>query len=354
MIFNFQHKNRWTIGFLIYFFFLNHFLVSEEVDFSELDSLKHVVLATKQIKLSKFPGAFNPSLLKVDEGFLLSFRYQPERSKKSWISYIGLVLLNEKFEPISEPELLNTRLFSNKVPSQSEDARLFSFKKRIFLVYNDNMEVVVTSRFQRRDMYLGEVIRDKDNRFSLSTPLNLDYELKRVSQFWQKNWSPFEWDGKLLFSYTVNPHEVLYVNRLDGRCYHYYDTKISLDWKWGDIRGGTPAQLISDNEYLAFFHSGVKGSSPYAPLGKEAWHYFAGAYLFSSTPPFHITRITPVPINGEGFYTSSDREKRVIFPGGFVVSGPLIYLAYGKDDEEVWVAILDKEALITQLVSALP
>ena len=87
-----------------------------------------------------------------------------------------------------------------------------------------------------------------------------------------------------------------------------------------------------------------------ASQGWKSWHYFTGAYTFSAEPPFEMTKISPQPIMGEDFYLSSSCEKRVVFPGGFAISGPYIYLAYGKDDSEIWVATLDKEALQASLV----
>lgn len=60
--------------------------------------------------------------------------------------------------------------------------------------------------------------------------------------------------------------------------------------------------------------------------------------------------MTPEPIIGEGFYAPSTAEKKVILPGGFVVDGPRIYVAYGRDDREMWIATLDKEALMKALV----
>ena len=90
-------------------------------------------------------------------------------------------------------------------------------------------------------------------------------------------------------------------------------------------------------------------SSPVS-WGWEMWHYFMGAYTFSAEPPFQITKISQKPIYADEFYTQSDNWKRVVFPGGFVSSGQNIYVAYGKDDCEMWIAALDKEALMNSLV----
>ncbi|HSX10139.1 MAG TPA: hypothetical protein VLF94_00260 [Chlamydiales bacterium] len=114
------------------------------------------------------------------------------------------------------------------------------------------------------------------------------------------------------------------------------------------MRGSSAATLV-DGEYLALFHSGFKMRSD-ASNGQKMWHYFAGAFTFSPQPPFEITKVSPFPILGEGLYTPSNTEKKVVFPGGYVVSGPRIYMAYGKDDCEIWIATLDKEALMNSLV----
>ncbi len=271
----------------------------------------------------------------------MCFRYSPDRYSNPWLSYIGIVLLNESFEPISTPRLISTRTKNSQVQSQSEDARLFSYQERIFLIYNDNMEVNNTDYTDRRDMHIAELFMQQ-NEFSVSAPLRLLHQDKS-HYLWQKNWEPFEWNKKLLISYSVNPHEILYANLLNGDCYSCYETQSALEWEFGMLKGSSSPQLV-DGEYLAFFHSGTVLSS-FASWGWDFWHYFMGAYTFSPNPPFEITRYTPLPIVAEGFYTQSTHEKRVIFPGGYVVMDPHIYVAYGKDDYEIWIAKLDKEEL---------
>jgi len=320
---------------------------SSIVDFKEFSNETPIVLATTRIELDDFPGAFNPSIIQVSEGFLLTFRYTPDRENAPWVNYIGVVLLDESFKQISKPHLLNTRSKNSKTPSQAEDARVFSYKDRLFLIYNDNLEITYPMTWDRRDMYIAELFKENDHYY-LSAPLKLVYEDRYYKQMWQKNWIPFEWDEKLLLTYSINPHEILFPNLLNGACYHCYDTWISTDWKLGTLRGSTP-HLLVDGEYLTFFHSGTRLSSFYS-WGMELWHYFMGAYTFAAEPPFQMTKISPFPILAEGFYTQSDCEKRVIFPGGFAVSGSLIYLAYGKDDCEIWIATLDKKALKNSLI----
>ena len=49
-------------------------------------------------------------------------------------------------------------------------------------------------------MYIAELIFDEE-QFMLATPLKLRHNTNYARVLWQKNWSPFEWNGKLLFSY---------------------------------------------------------------------------------------------------------------------------------------------------------
>ncbi len=308
---------------------------------------KKIVLSTVKIELPQFPKAFNPSLIKWEDGYLLSFRYCPDRFFQPWLSYIGVVKLNTAFQPVSRPQLLNTRPMRAGTPSQSEDARLFVYNGKTYLIYNDNMDVAFPALWERRDMYIAELLYEED-RFSVSNPVRLIHKTKCYTQLWQKNWVPFEHEGALYLSYTINPHEVLAANFVSGICDPVHETNLEINWALGPLRGSTPP-VYDDGEYIAFFHSGVISASPVSG-GEEIWHYFMGAYTFSPFPPFELSEISPLPIVGQNFYTQSDYEKRVIFPGGCVIEGGLIYVAYGKDDCEMWIATLDKNKLKSVLV----
>ncbi|MBX7066654.1 MAG: hypothetical protein K1X28_05435 [Parachlamydiales bacterium] len=310
-----------------------------------VDEPEKIIIAKKQIFFEEFPDAFNPSMVKIDNGYIMSFRFSPDRYSNGWLSYIGIVRLNEQFDPIGSPQILATRAKNSKTQSQSEDARLFTYRGRIFLTYNDNTEINYTTYSDRRDIFIAE-LKTANGQFNLGPPIKLLYENKR-HVLWQKNWVPFEYEGKLLMGYTVNPHEIIYVNLIHGTCYHCYESSAPIDWEFGTLRGSTPPLLV-DGEYLAFFHSGIVTSS-YASWGWDIWHYFMGAYTFSAKPPFALTRISSIPIITEDFYTQSAREKRVIFPGGFFAAGDHIYVCYGKDDYEIWVATIDKKALFKSL-----
>ncbi len=301
---------------------------------------------TKRILLEAFPSAWNPSILRFNDGYLLSFRETPDKDR-CWISYVGVVLLDENFEPISEPQLLDTRL-EGQILSHAEDARLFVSNEKVYLIYNDDVEGLYPAK--RRNMYVAELYYN-DRKFKLGTPVMLRHERAYDFQKIQKNWVPFQYHDAFLVGYTVAPHEILLPDLTTGECVPVYRNEWDLKWLWGELRGGTPALLV-DGEYLAFFHStNVRSSNSSVAV---ACHYYMGAYTFSASPPFEVTSMTTVPLVASGFYTSSDAVKRVIFPGGFVDSDAHLFVAYGKDDRELWVTKIDKKKLRRSLVSVIP
>lgn len=310
---------------------------------------KQIVTSTKKIYIKNFDGAYNPSIVKFKDGYLMSFRWTPNRYHEPWISYICLVLLDDSFEQISTVDFLHTRAYGNHImPSQSEDGRIFYFNDKLYVVYNDNMELIFPNTWERRDMYIAEITYDENNQFIVLEPLRLIHETKYREKPWQKNWNPFVWEDKLLLSYNLSPHEVIEPNFTDGICKPFSETNIDFQWKYGSPRGATPAHLI-DGEYLAFFHSGIVMKTSCSEHS-DMWHYFMGAYTYSAEPPFTVTKVSSEPINFLGFYTYSAYQKRVIYPGGFVVDGSNVYVAYGKDDAEIWIATLDLVELKKSLV----
>jgi hypothetical protein len=311
---------------------------------SLFEEVQDIVLENRRIYFEEYPEAFNPSIVRYQDGYLMTFRYTPQAN--SYVSYIGVVLLNSSFEKVSKPDLLLTRHRNSVTQSQSEDARLFYFRDRLYVIYNDNIEMNNPSIYDRRDIFIAEVFY-AEGRFCLSAPLKL-FCNQKSTQLWQKNWVPFEWNQVLYLSYSLNPHEVLYVNLISGECYSCYTTSIPLDWDYGSLRGSSGATLV-DGEYFAFFHSGKVMASP-ASYNEMAWHYFMGAYTFSKDPPFQISKVSSQPIVGDGFYDPSMFWKKVIFPGGYVIDGSQIHVAYGKNDAEIWIATLDKEALMASMV----
>ena len=129
---------------------------------------------------------------------------------------------------------------------------------------------------------------------------------------------------------------------------------VSHIWRWGELRGGTPAILVDPLFYLSFFHSSN------IPSRKSNWlqTYVFGAYTFCPVHPYKILKISSSPIVHPSMYEgpwvddpiAASYIDYVVFPMAFVLSDGYIYLSYGAQDSDGWIAKLDYKALLDSLV----
>jgi predicted GH43/DUF377 family glycosyl hydrolase len=306
------------------------------------------VLETKKIEIPGYPYAFNPSIIRWGEGFLMSFRIIPDL-KNPYTSRLGLIWLDSQFNPISEPQLLETRNRTSVSPSRAEDGRLIFVGERLYLIYSDNIEAQISRGGFR--MYIAEV-REKNGRLFIEEPESLLHFEGETREKREKNWVPFDYQGNLMLAYSILPHRIFHPLLERQCCETFAVTEAPIRWRWGEVRGGTPGLLV-DGEYLAFFHSCKKISTVHSE-GNPVLHYFMGAYTFKPYPPFSITRISREPIVGKKFYKGPIYRPywgsvRVVFPAGFVFDENYVWIAYGRQDHEVWIAKLHKKALLENL-----
>lgn len=306
------------------------------------------VLESRQIKLKKYPLAFNPSIVRWKGELWMSFRFHPN-TRAVGITSAGLIKLNESLEPIGKPYVLYCLDRSDAITHTVEDVRLFVSDDRLYAIYNDHQEP--TSLYLRR-VCCAEL--DFDGRKFLCKNFDIFLEFEGASsQKDEKSWTPFEYGSSILFSYIVQPHRIMNPLFGTGRCETIYNSQGNIVWNWGELRGGTPALLI-DDEYLAFFHSRSVIETEHS-YDEPMIHYFMGAYTFSSQPPFHITRISSEPIVDKGFYASQRSywwgPRIVVFPCGYIADENYIWLFFGKKDKEMWITKLDRKKLMESLVS---
>lgn len=311
------------------------------------DRAQSFVLKTKKIDIPEYPNAFNPSIIRWRGSLLLCFRiYGPNGSTNR----IGLTWLDEEFNPIGQPQELNILVNDPFSRTKRQDPRLIAIGDRLFIAYN-NVLARIPQREIRR-MLIAEVFFNGEGFFADNPECLIHFEGENDLRS-EKNWVPFVYNHHLLLSYSINPHRVLHPLLFGtGECNTVASASASIPWKWGDLRGGTPA-LLEGDEYLAFFHT-CKSMSTVHSQGKNIPHYFMGAYTFSAHPPFDITRVSPEPIVGKDFYHGRAyktwKPLHVVFPGGFVSDDHYIWIAYGRQDHEIWIAKLNKAALFQSLV----
>jgi len=322
--------------------------------FIDLEERRHgFVLETKKIEIPGYPIAFNPAIIRWKNMLLMTFRVIPDR-KQNFTSHIGIVQLDDHFSPIGIPQLLEMRKDS-KIPCRAEDARMIVIGDSLRLVYSDNTEPKISKGGFR--MYIAEVFYDGIN-FTLDKIECLCRFEGESREVREKNWVPFNYEDTLLLSYSISPHVVFCPIFDKGECDTVAATNVPIQWNFGLLRGGTPAVKIGD-EYLSFFHSSIRMASLQSN-GQTMLHYFMGAYTFSASPPFGLKRISPEPIVGRDFYNGPNPYKHYwqpgmyVFPGGILVEDDFIWIAYGRQDHEAWVAKLDKKGLLESLIDISP
>jgi predicted GH43/DUF377 family glycosyl hydrolase len=322
--------------------------------FSPLQNLEELsqdfVLESKQIQIPGYPYAFNPAIVRWKGMLLMSFRTIPDE-KNNFNCEIGMVILNEGFEPISTPQLLNLRDEQTLTPCRAEDARLLVIDDHLFMIYDDNTEEKISKGGFR--MYVAEIYCDGEH-FIVGSAECLSHYEGESRDIREKSWVPFDYNGHLLLAYSLLPHKIFYPH-LDGSgiCDTIASSESPMPWDFGLLRGGTSAWLENDH-YLAFFHSSKKLATAHSN-GKDILHYFMGAYTFSKEPPFTITSMSPSPLIGPNFYCGIDYQPywkpiRCVFPCGCIWDERFIWIAYGRDDHECWIVKIDKSGLLQSLI----
>ncbi len=332
---------------LIALFFIPFISVWSWDDLEE--RLSSFVLETKKLEIPGFPESWNPSIIRWENRYLLSFRVIPN-PKTPFNSLLGVIWLDQEFQPVGEPQILNTREEGDPIPSRAEDGRLVIIGDQLYFIYSDNSESKISKGGFR--VYVAQIGSEEGQFFLKNIEILREFEGESRA-IREKNWTPFDYQGNLLLAYSQSPHLIFYPIPGLGVCQTLFSTETPHHWDWGGLRGGTPGMEV-EGVYLAFFHSCKKMATLHSE-GKEMLHYFMGAYTYSLDPPFPITRISPEPIIGKNFYHGPVYKPywgslRVVFPCGYVYDDFSLWVAYGRQDREVWIAKLDKKGLLDSLI----
>jgi predicted GH43/DUF377 family glycosyl hydrolase len=322
-------------------------LLNALIDLNDLQ--QEFVLETERIIIPGYPNAFNPTIIRWKGSLILGFRDIPD-PKVPFNSVLGLVKVDENFQLIGKPQLLNTRESYHGVPSRAEDARLVLVGERLYIVYSDNCDVKITKGGFR--VYIAEV-KLKNDKFFLDKIECLSQFEGENSQKREKNWVPFDYKGHLLLAYSLQPHLIFRPVLGKGKCETFSLSRCDTLWNWGELRGGTPG-LVDGDRYLAFFHT-CQAMETVQSDGRNILHYFMGAYTFALQPPFEILSMSYEPIFGPGFYEGTIYKPywhpiSAVFPCGFVFDENYIWVVYGRQDHESWMVKLDKKKLLQSLI----
>ena len=311
------------------------------------EGIDDFVLKTKKIIIPECPTAFNPSLVRWNDSLLMSFRIRHPATGAT--DQIGLVWLDDEFSLLSKTKVLEFRGVANPYPTMQQDPRLVAVGEKLYIVFSNSIEGI--SRDIRR-MYFAELHIEGED-FYIENPECLTTFDGAADQRWEKNWIPFDCGGTLLMVYSLFPHNIVMPIPGTSCCKTVGSTFSNIQWEWGVLRGGTPALALNESEYLSFFHSSIPMATTHSN-GKKIQHYFIGAYTFSRAPPFSIARMSRKPIIGKRFYRGPAHKTwkplRVVFPCGYIMDEEHVWIVYGRQDHELWVAKLDKKGLLESLV----
>jgi len=151
----------------------------------------------------------------------------------------------------------------------------------------------------------------------------------------EKNWIAFEYESKLYYIYSIEPHHrIVHVRPSDGACVELYSTEPFFLTKMKkqkelSFRGSATAIRYSYDEYLALLHTHHPSRG-----------YTTMAYTFESKPPFAIQRISkPLPLHPRAFasslslttsmFSNKDTDK--------------IWIGYGDADTKSRVLVLSRK-----------
>lgn len=266
---------------------------------------------------------YNMSLLRVGDNVWKTYRYHPG---KSWRTELMLVIDGKEI-PIVVP--------SCYAQHSIEDGRLFMFQN----VPHISM-TVARSRIagQRADPCIQAYGRLEPD----GTILNW-IEPKIGKNDWsgnEKNWSFFEYQGKLHVSYCFSPSHTVYQLNSLGKKEREYVTPVPK-CSFGEPRGGT--QMIPYHEHwLKFFHTNQVN-----PKSAAMQNYHAGAMVIESSPPFRVRQVSKFPIltGNEMFNEAPFWKSKCMLPYGAMKSGDAYEVALGMNDSQCAIATVWKENL---------
>lgn len=296
---------------------------------------------------------FNCSIIHYNDGYLLVYRTDLRHEElKRFCVYINLhiVKLNKKYKVIGESKTLKLKTepksFLDKAIKHlpdghhCEDPRWIIYKDRIFLFYTDGYKqlLAIINKETLNTMYCDY----------LDIPFNTSFE---------KNWTPLIKNDSLYLVYNYNP--IFTIFKLDDSNPYVLESIIGTrhdilnNWKYGDIRGGTPWIKTHDNKYyISVFHS----SNILCKLIDHSRVYVAGIILLDDN--LKPCAISSIPLmRGEIESYTIDRLNKnifVVFPSGLIYDEDKesYIISFGYNDHSCRILEVKKKEIYNNLIYA--
>ena len=302
--------------------------------------------------LSPVQTCYNSGMASFRGKHLVALRIDdPTANGTCLTQHIAMIEMDTHWRPCAPLTWLKAEPGSGVVATD-EDPRLAVVRDSLYIIYN--MAHGAARRMHVARIEVGEGTHGMST-FQLCDDKMLDFT-EGAPDGWEKNWTPFDYNGALHLAYTINPPVVLRLARQQPAApgASVAPAVISrssslLRWDFGPMRGGTQALFDPTlQRYVSFFHS----SAP--ALGKQglARYYVMGFCTFAPHPPFAIDRMVRAPLVGVGFYEYAANlvpyNVSVVFPQGLIAAEDKWHVMYGMDDKTLHIATLDKTRLLEQ------
>jgi len=304
----------------------------------------------------------NGSIAKYKERNYFAYR----TDQRPWCTQprIHLVEIDDALVPISNSVTLQVK--TNKqgwrvdytgrcnedYGQRAEDPRLCVVGDSLFIFWTDGFKMYYS---QLDIVDLDGCISDDANDRSYSKTTHLQAHIRKVHvpkpphvpelladpkyDGREKNWTPFDRNGQLWIIYCFDPFIACRLQDGDITEVVRHEQEGKLDWKYGFVKGGTPAMLWNDTEYITIFHSNIRDATGIN-------YYYAGAFTFDRET-LKPTRISRYPIIAP--YPDLDCQRPntsyVVFPCGLMIQDDLVLISYGYNDHSNKVHAATRESI---------
>ena len=260
---------------------------------------------------------------------------------------------------------------TNKGP---EDPRIFTFDRTKYLLYNKLNDK------KNRHMYYRKISQGKEKE-QYDKPENYDTEIcLNISEIFEKNWGPFEYNNKLYFLYSLSPLKIINYDGDHSTCNFIYDKKVIVfDFLINlypelhlHIRNSSPLKkfITKDNKtyYLGIGHSVLdfqndkesllkyfmrKQKYPFdefdlkyftKDFGKIYYTFFYVMECISDTE-YQIKSITPM------FQFENNYDHTIEFACDLsIVDNDIVYIGYGVNDKSAVLQKMYLKEILTLMI----
>lgn len=287
-----------------------------------------LIKQNENVKIINFPYDtnnfyFNPSIFQFNSNKYIMTRYCHIDEDRIPHNTLKVFNINDGFTEV--PLIIKDEV----VDEQYEDPRVLIHDNKIY-VGCANYQLHVSEKIHQKILVFDHNFNHIDNIH----PIYDGNEVNCISNTkFQKNWTYFVHDNKILCVYQMKPHTVVEFDN-KGHVLTEYKTHVDITktWKFGEPRMGSNP-ILKDGVYHNFFHSSLPWKNPKR-------QYFMGYYTFEAKPPFKIIEISKDPIiwgNEADFRFLPNSNPIVVFPCGAIYEDNSFYVSFGFNDEKTGI-----------------